>query len=39
VSTKAARQESKPVQKDKESQEKKGFFGRVRGFFGGLFHR
>jgi len=39
VSVTAARQESKPEQKDKESQEKKGFFGRVKGFFGGLFHR
>jgi hypothetical protein len=39
VSAKEPRQESKPVQDDKQNKEKKGFFGRVKGFFGGLFHR
>jgi hypothetical protein len=39
VSVKAAREEPKPVQPSKESKEKKGFLGRVKGFFGGLFHR
>jgi len=39
VSVKRARQESKPGTNDKESKEKKGFFGRVKGFFGGIFHR
>jgi hypothetical protein len=41
VSVKEARQESNPVQQNNENKdkEKKGFFGRVKGFFGGLFHR
>ncbi len=39
VSVKAAGEEPKPVQPNKESKEKKGFLGRVKGFFGGLFHR
>jgi hypothetical protein len=39
VSVQEAREGPKPVQPNKESKEKKGFFGRVKGFFGGLFHR
>jgi len=39
VSVKQGRDEPKPAQHDKESTEKKGFFSRVKGFFGGIFHR
>jgi len=39
VSPKQARQEPKPAPQNKESTEKKGFLTRVKGFFGGIFHR
>ena len=32
-------EEPKPAPPDKENKEKKGFFDRVKGFFGGIFHR
>ena len=40
VSTQAAAEPPKPAETPrKEKTEKKGFFGRIKGFFGSLFHR